>query len=514
MSSDDVPSVEQPVPESAPVAVARGVAERSRRRKLALFLLLLLLLALLTYTAVYFEANRRLPIPQIVPAASGIEPPQYLYSIAGEGTGALTKPIGVGVRNGRVYAVDFGTRSIKCYTVDGAFLFQFNKIKDGVNDKLRNPVHLALGPDGSVWVTDRRLKAIYVFDSEGTFLRTFKPEGTFADEWSPFGISIDTNGDVYLTDVPGNTIQRVLVFDKNGKLKANFGEGKQVTDPLGEQGVFSFPNGLALSPGSGAKRDLYVADSNNRRLQVFSPTGTFRRIIRTEGTPRGIAIDAEKRLYVVDVLSHMVDIYSPEGTSLANFGENGFGPGQFQYPEDIAIDGRGRIYISDRENNQIQVWGYRAVEIPGVTKIAPGKWGWCFLPLPLLLIPLFLRRRRFVVTQDFVEGMIAAEFVPKMVNRKWRWIIPEAVHPVFDGRVVDGVDLGDLLQPERYSYSDASALAAKLGIPIERAGVLAMAKRAHTLCTEDPELARLAVLLDIDVYDRGAFVQRFIELRK
>jgi hypothetical protein len=88
------------------------------------------------------------------------------------------------------------------------------------------------------------------------------------------------------------------------------------------------------------------------------------------------------------------------------------------------------------------------------------------------------------------------------------------MHEAFAGRVVDGVDLGELLEPQRYSYSDAKALAVKLGITMDRAGTLAMAKRTRVLCTEDPELARLAVLLDIDVYDRTAFVQRFIERRK
>jgi DNA-binding beta-propeller fold protein YncE len=515
MPSDDMPSAtEQPVVESKPVTVARGVAERARRRKLALLALLLLLLALLAYTLYYFEANRRLPIPQIVPASQGIDPPQYLYSITGEGAGALTKPIGVAVRDGRVYAVDLGVHSIKCYTTAGAFLFQFNKIKDGANLKLGNPTHLAIDPDGNVWVTDRRLKSVYVFDPDGAFLKTFVPEGTMPAEWAPLGISIDTNGDVYVTDVPGNTIQRVLVFDKTGKLKTNFGEGKQAADPLTEPGVFSYPNGLVLSTGKGAARELFVSDSNNRRIQVFTPTGAFRRIIRTEGTPRGIAFDADGRLYVADVLSHQVDIYSATGQSLATFGENGFGPGQFQYPEDVAVDTRGRIYISDRENNQIQVWGFRVAEIAGITKIAPGKWGWCFAPLPLLLIPFLLRRRRFVVTQDFVEGMIVADLVPAMVNRRWRWIVPEAMYSAFDGRVVDGVDLGELLEPQPYSRSDATALADKLGITLDRAGVLAIAKRARTLCTEDAELTPLAVLLDIDVYDRVAFVERFIQRRK
>jgi hypothetical protein len=309
-------------------------------------------------------------------------------------------------------------------------------------------------------------------------------------------------------------LHRVLIFDNSGKLKRQYGEAGQVQDARQNPGMLSYPNGVVVSSGTGNERDVFVADSNNRRIQVFAPDGTFKRIIATEGTPRGIALDSKKQLYVVDVLSHQVDIFSSAGQRLATFGENGFGPGQFQYPEDLAIDGRDRIYVSDRENNQIQVWGFRKADIPGITRIAPGRWGWCFAPLPLLLIPLFLRRRRFVVTQDFVEGMVVAEMVPKMVNRRWRWIVPEAVHPAFVGRMVDGVDLGELLEPWPYSHSDASALAAKLGIAIERAGVLAMAKRARTLCTEDPELARLAVLLDIDVYDHGAFVQRFIERRR
>jgi DNA-binding beta-propeller fold protein YncE len=514
-SPDTTEVASEVVPESAPVMIAGAYAARSRRRKVIILVLLVLLLALLAYSAAYFEANRRLPLPRLTPDTQALEPPQYLFSIAGEGKDALTTPIGVGVgSNNRVYVIDFGAQSVKAFTTNGAFLFSFKKLADGANTTLKNPVHLAVDKNNDVWVTDRRLHAVYVFDADGKYKRRFSPNGDPTFPWLPLGLWLDSNGDAYFTDVPSVPIHRVSVLAADGTVKTMFGRGGQVDDPRAGEVEFSFPNGLLLGPGKGDKRDLFVTDSNNRRIQVFSPSGAFRRFILTEGTPRGIAIDSKSRLYVADVLSHRVDIFNLQGKRLTTFGEAGMGPGQFQYPEDIALDGRGRIYISDRENDQVQVWGYPTLEIPGVTKIAPGRWGWCLAPFPLLLIPLLMRRRRFVVTADFVEAMILAELVRTMTGRRWRWIVTEETHPQFVDRVVDGVDLGQLLEPEPYSHSDASALSAKLGIPMERAAILALAQRHKTFCTEDPELARLAVLLNIDVYDRQAFIERFVSRKR
>jgi DNA-binding beta-propeller fold protein YncE len=512
MSGVPVPGQPVEAVETSAIRIASGAAERTRRRKLALIVLLLLVLAMLAYTVYYFSQNRRLPLPQAVTPTATLEPPQFLYSFSGVDNRGLNKPVGLAVgRNGRAYVVDTVTRSIRVFTVEGSFLFGFNQIADGENTVLGNPVHLALDRKGNLWVTDRTLDAIYVFDADGKYLRKFLADGNPAFEYAPLGVYVDEQDYVYVTDVPTPATHRVLVFDSAGTLKTTIGQGGQTKDAKADPGLFAFPNGIVVTPGGGPARYVYVGDSNNRRVQVFTTDGSFRRIIPTEGTPRGLAMDSEDRLYVVNVLSHQVDIYSTTGQRLTTFGESGIGPGQFQYPEDVALDARGRIYITDRANNQVQVWGFAKAEIPGVTKVAPGRWWLCLLPLPLLLIPLFLRKRRFVVTEDFVEGMVTAEMVPQMVNKRWRWLIAEHAHPTFIGRVVDGVDLGQLLEPEPYSHSDASALAERLGVALERAGVLAMAKRTRVLCTEDAELGRLAVLLGVDAYDRAAFVRRFVE---
>ncbi|HEY5484315.1 MAG TPA: hypothetical protein VIK31_10995, partial [Propionibacteriaceae bacterium] len=163
----------------------------------------------------------------------------------------------------------------------------------------------------------------------------------------------------------------------------------------------------------------------------------------------------------------------------------------------------------DRENDQVQVWGYPVAEIPGVTQVNPALWWLYLLPLPLLLLPLLFRRRRFMATPDFVDGMIVADLVPEMAKGRWRWVMTEADAAIYDGRVVDDVDLGALINGEPYSDTDAGLIRDRFEVGIERAAQLAMAKRYRVLCTEDVEMARIAVALGVDVYDRLAWLKQF-----
>ena len=67
------------------------------------------------------------------------------------------------------------------------------------------------------------------------------------------------------------------------------------------------------------------------------------------------------RLYVVDPVAQTVKVYdvsASEPKFLFQFGDFGQEDGQFNFPNDIALDAAGRIYIADRENNRIQVWSY------------------------------------------------------------------------------------------------------------------------------------------------------------
>jgi DNA-binding beta-propeller fold protein YncE len=469
---------------------------------------LALVLALLSYATYYYYQNHRFPIPAATGGVEKLSPPQFLYAFAGTGGTAMTKPTGLGIIGQRAYVTDFANRTVRAYSLTGDYLFEFGPITDGTHTHLDSPVHIAVAPDDTVWVTDRSLRGVYVFNEDGKFLRKFVPDHDPAFAWSPLAIAFAPNGDIFITDVGDSAHHRVLAFAPDGTLKAKWGKTAQVTGVSDSPGDFLFPNGLAVV-GTGPSALVYVADGNNRRVQVFRTDGTFVRIINTSGTPRGLAVDAERRLYVVDALAHRVDLYSETGAALATFGENGTGPGQFNFPNDIALDPKGRIFVTDRENNQVQVWGFSVADIPGVTRVSPGSSWWLLLLLPLLLLPLLLRRRRFVATPDFIDGMIAADLVPKMVNRRWRWVMAEDDGAAYAGRVVDGVALSDLLHPEPFSETDAGLIKTRLSTTLKTAGLLAMAKHYRVLCTEDQTLARLAAALGIDVYDRATWLAHF-----
>jgi DNA-binding beta-propeller fold protein YncE len=482
----------------------RTLTSRERRRRFILLAILLLLLALLAYATYYFFENRRLPVVQMAAPEEVIEPPQYLYSITGTGDNELSRPVGLGVaEDGRVYVVDFGKRRISVFTNDGRYLFSFAEVDDGV---LRNPVHMWI-KGGEVWVTDRRLQAILVFDLEGQFLRRFEPQSEELT-WTPLALAFSGDGELRVTDVGATQEHQVHYFSSEGSRTVTFGRTFQALSLDDTPGGFFFPNGLAVA----ADGRVYVSDGNNRRIQVFDENGEFSAFVDTSGVPRGIAIDAQQRLYAVDAIAHTVDIYDLDGKRLAQFGSQGFGPGQFNYPNDVTIDRRGRIYVTDRDNDQVQVWGWPVAQPPTVappTSLA--GWLACLLPLLLLPLLLLLRKIRIVVTPDFVEALIVAEQVKATADkRRLRLVAPEEDRALYEGRMVEDVDLGTLIQIEDHSESDAHAIMERLDVSEREASFLSMALRARALGTEDREMRKNAILAEVRVVGIKEFVEDYL----
>lgn len=119
---------------------------------------------------------------------------------------------------------------------------------------------------------------------------------------------------------------------------------------------------------TGACQYLYVADTGNSRVEVLTLTGGYVNQWGSNGGgpsqfvgPAAVAIDSRGNIWVVDTWNNRVQEFNSTGTYLGQLGCTGtwacgYGSanGQFHYPEDIAFDASGNIWVTDMANNRVE----------------------------------------------------------------------------------------------------------------------------------------------------------------
>ena len=349
-SAPESPSATPPLDGSEGDVVGATPPGKGRRKAaIAALTILLLLLALLFG---WYLMNRK-PLSEL-PGLSQTKVPHYQFSIYG-----AARPLGVAVTpsGDRIYVTESGGKQrVVVFDRSGKAVGTLKPPTSA--SKGSTPVYVAINPKTQdVYVSDRLTASIYIYNAKGVYLRTFAPKGDIGGKWNPLGLAFAPDGTMYATDlreVPAKS-HRVLKFGPDGTLVRT----------LGTPGQLSFPNGIAVD----SQGNIEVTDSNNGRLVIFSPYGKMLATISRGvgegdlGLPRGAAVDDADRLYVVDTADHMVRIYSIDKAKAAPtftgaFGAEGQDDAMFQYPNGIATDKRAHVYITDRENNRVQVWGY------------------------------------------------------------------------------------------------------------------------------------------------------------
>jgi uncharacterized protein (TIGR03663 family) len=176
---------------------------------------------------------------------------------------------------------------------------------------------------------------------------------------SPRSLAFARDGSFYVAD---SLNHRILHLDENGALLKAWGSFAQGTDTApAPPGTFNEPWGVAVGPDG----SVYVTDTWNHRVQKFAPDGRpllqwghFGQADSLDALygPRGIAADSEGKVYVADTGNKRIVVFDSEGNPITEIGTGGFDPGQFDEPVGVAVDSAGRLYVADTWNQRIQTF--------------------------------------------------------------------------------------------------------------------------------------------------------------
>ena len=254
-------------------------------------------------------------------------------------------------QSGEVFVTDRSKGCVAVFTAGGQKLRSFGIRGFGLG-KFDGPRGLTLDGEGNILVADCLNHRIQKFTAQGQFLAAVGAEGSGPLQfYCPADIAFNTSNKRFYVVENGNRRIQILNFNLSTSISSfgKKGSGK---------GCFDCPNSVAFD----STGNVYVADSNNHRIQVFTAEGKFLRMFgrRGEGRgelgcPIGIAIDTSEMVYVSELRNNRVSVFTSEGQFVASFGKKGEAPGEFNSLSGLAVD-CGVVYVCDDGNKRVQMF--------------------------------------------------------------------------------------------------------------------------------------------------------------
>jgi sugar lactone lactonase YvrE len=188
------------------------------------------------------------------------------------------------------------------------------------------------------------------------FVMDFGTQGSEdGNYYNPEGLVYDGSGNLYVADTDNNRVQRVTtsgVFQRKWDTYLDLDDLPQ---------SLSAPYAAAVNTSSGY---LYVVDTGNNRIVQFWTTGGYMRTWGSVGTgsglfsgPEGIAVDSSGFVYVADTGNHRIQKFQSDGSFYDTWGVQGNANNQFQSPRDVAVNTLGQLFVADTGNDRIVRYG-------------------------------------------------------------------------------------------------------------------------------------------------------------
>ncbi len=199
--------------------------------------------------------------------------------------------------------------------------------------------------------------------------------GAGASFYFPLGVAVDSSGNVIVADQSNHRIRKVT---PGGVVTTLAGDGfgapnaGRWVDGTGAGASFNYPYGVAVDSSG----NVIVADTANQRIRKVTPGGVVTTLAGSgsyafaDGTgagaafnyPSGVAVDSSGNVIVADAHNHRIRKVTPGGvvTTLAGSSGGAFADGtgagaSFYFPFGVAVDSSGNVIVADAGNHRIRL---------------------------------------------------------------------------------------------------------------------------------------------------------------
>jgi serine/threonine protein kinase len=268
---------------------------------------------------------------------------------------------------------------------------------NGVKALFHLPAGVAVDRTGNLYVADaanntiRKITTageVSVFGGMAGSSGSNDGAGSSARFWTPFGVAVDSAGNVYVADTLNDTIRKITpngVVSTLAGLAGNAGSN----DGIGIHAHFRNPWGVAVDNTG----NVYVADTSNNTIRKITPSGVVSTLAGLAGSngstdgigvtarfnsPFALAVDDAGYVYVADTGNNTIRKIAPNGmvSTLAGLpryvgSADGMGDNsRFWNPQGITVDGAGNVYVADSDNRTI-----RKITPSGIVSTLAGQSG-------------------------------------------------------------------------------------------------------------------------------------------
>ncbi len=229
--------------------------------------------------------------------------PMFLFGKPGAQPGHLNFPKGITVDSSdRIYVVDSNNCRVQVFDPNGSVLRVIGSI-GSIGGSFATPQGISLDRQGRLLVADTRNHRVQIFQ-DYKLIAVIGDLGDAKDQFRlPTAVVTRSDGDIVVLDSKHGLVK---VFGRDHKFKSSFaGIGS-------EPGLLNTPQGMALD----AKGHVWVADTGNHRIQEFDSNGKLASVVGKRGSgpleflsPTGI-VCRDGKIYVADNENRRIQIFT------------------------------------------------------------------------------------------------------------------------------------------------------------------------------------------------------------